>query len=135
MAEICARLDGLPLAIELAAARIKLFPPQVLLTRLEQRLPLLTSNVRDAPARQRTLRSTIQWSYDLLSAQEQRLFRRLSVFVGGCTWQAIEAVSATFGDDTALVFETVASLIDKNLLRQTEREGEDTPPYDAGDDP
>ena len=121
VAEICVRLDGLPLAIELAAARIKLFPPQALLTRLEQRLPLLTSNVRDAPARQRTLRSTIQWSYDLLSAHEQRLFRRLSVFVGGCTWQAIEAVSATFGDDTALVFDTMASLIDKNLLRQTER--------------
>ncbi len=125
VAEICARLDGLPLAIELAAARIKLFPPQALLTRLEYRLPLLTSSARDAPARQRTLRSTIQWSYDLLSVQEQRLFRRLSVFVGGCTWQAIEAVSATFGDDTALVFDTVASLIDKNLLRQTEREGED----------
>ena len=125
VAEICVRLDGLPLAIELAAARIKLFPPQALLTRLEQRLPLLTSNVRDAPARQQTLRKTIQWSYDLLSTQEQVLFRRLSVFVGGCTWQAIEAVSATFGDDTALVFETVASLIDKNLLRQTVIEGEE----------
>jgi len=122
VAEICARLDGLPLAIELAAARIKLFPPKVLLTRLGQRLPLLTSSIRDAPARQRTLRSTIQWSYDLLAAHEQRLFRRLSVFVGGCTWQAIEVVSATFGDDTTLVFETVASLIDKNLLRQTESE-------------
>ena len=125
VAEICARLDGLPLAIELAAARIKLFPPQSLLNRLGQRLPLLTSNVRDTPARQRTLRKTIQWSYDLLSAQEQRLFRRLSVFVGGCTWQAIEAVSATFGDDTALVFETVASLINKNLLRQTASEEEE----------
>jgi predicted ATPase/class 3 adenylate cyclase len=125
VAEICARLDGLPLAIELGAARIKLFPPQALLTRLEQRLPLLASSLRDAPARQRTLRSTIQWSYDLLSVQEQRLFRRLSVFVGGCTLQAIETVSATFGDDTALVFDTVASLIDKNLLRQTAQEGED----------
>ena len=87
------------------------------------------------PARQQTLRKTIQWSYDLLSAQEQRLFRRLSVFVGGCTWQAIEAVSATFGDETTLVFDTVASLIDKNLLRQTAAGGRRTPPHDAGDDP
>jgi predicted ATPase/class 3 adenylate cyclase len=119
VAEICARLDGLPLAIELAAARSKLFPPQTLLARLGQRLPLLTSNTRDVPARQQTLRETIQWSYDLLSALEQRLFRRLSVFSGGCTLQAIEAVSAAFGDETTLVLDTVASLIDKNLLQQT----------------
>jgi len=119
VAEICARLDGLPLAIELAAARSKLFSPQTLLARLGQRLPLLTSNTRDVPARQQTLRETIQWSYDLLSAQEQRLFRRLSVFSGGCTLQAIEAVSAAFRDETTLVLDTVASLIDKNLLQQT----------------
>src|SRR2546421_2906710 len=84
IAEICVRLDGLPLAIELAAARIKLLPPQALLARLGQRLAVLTGGARTAPARQQTLRNTIKWSYDLLDAQEQRLFRRLSVFVGGC---------------------------------------------------
>jgi len=125
VAEICARLDGLPLAIELAAARIKLYPPQALLSRLGQRLPLLTRSARDVPARQQTLRQTIQWSYDLLTTQEQRLFHRLSVFVGGCTMQAIEAVSATFGDDAALVLDAVASLVDKNLLQQTAQEGEE----------
>ena len=125
VAEICARLDGLPLAIELAAARSKLFPPQALLTRLAQRLPLLTRSARDVPARQQTLGQTIQWSYDLLTAQEQRLFRRLSVFAGGCSWQAIEAVSAACQDDTTPALDAVASLIDKNLLRQTAQEGEE----------
>jgi predicted ATPase/class 3 adenylate cyclase len=125
VAEICARLDGLPLAIELAATRIKLFPPQALLARLGQRLQLLTSSARDAPARQQTLRKTIQWSYDLLAAQEQHLFRRLSVFSGGCTLQAIEAVTAALGDETTLVLEEVASLIDKNLLQPTAEEGEE----------
>jgi predicted ATPase/class 3 adenylate cyclase len=125
VAEICARLDGLPLAIELAASRIKLFPPQDLLTRLTQRLQLLTSSLRDVPARQQTLRKTIQWSYDLLVPQEQHLFRRLSVFSGGCTWQAIEAVSAALGDETTLMLEEVASLIDKNLLQQTAEAGDE----------
>ena len=83
VAEMCVRLDGLPLAIELAAARIKLFPPQALLARLGQRLSVLTGGALDAPARQQTLRQTIQWSYDLLIAHEQRLFRLLSIFVGG----------------------------------------------------
>jgi predicted ATPase/class 3 adenylate cyclase len=92
VAAICARLDGLPLAIELAAARIKLLPPQALLARLSQRLAVLTSVARDVPLRQLTLRNTIQWSYDLLSAEEQRLFRRFSVFVGGGQLSAIEAV-------------------------------------------
>src|SRR5262249_19015360 len=82
-AEICVRLAGLPLAIGLAAARIKLLPPQALLARLGKRLAVLTGGVRDAPARQQTLRGPIQWSYDLLPADEQRLFRRFSVFVGG----------------------------------------------------
>jgi len=94
IAEICVRLDGLPLAIELAAARIKLFPPQALLKRLEHRMQVLTGGAQDVPTRQQTLRNTIQWSYDLLSTQEQRLFRRLAVFVGGCTLEAIEAVCA-----------------------------------------
>jgi predicted ATPase len=99
IAEICVRLDGLPLAIELAAARIKLFPPQALLKRLEHRLQVLTSGAQDAPTRQQTLRNTIAWSYHLLSAQEQRLFRRLSVFVGGCTLEAVEAVCEALGEE------------------------------------
>jgi predicted ATPase/class 3 adenylate cyclase len=94
VAEICGRLDGLPLALELAAARIKLFPPQALLSRLESRLKLLTGGARDLPARQQTLRDAIAWSYDLLEAQEQTLFRRLAVFSGGYTLEAAEAVCA-----------------------------------------
>src|SRR6266536_3720636 len=88
VAEICVRLDGLPLAIELAAARMKLLSPQVLLSRLSRRLAILTGGARDMPTRQQTLRNTIEWSYQLLSAWEQRLFRWLSVFVGGCMLQA-----------------------------------------------
>src|SRR5581483_11041379 len=91
IAEICARLDGLPLAIELAAARCKLLPPQALLARLENRLELLTSGARDLPPRQQTLRGAIAWSYDLLGPGEQALFRRMAVFVGGCTLAAAEA--------------------------------------------
>jgi predicted ATPase/DNA-binding CsgD family transcriptional regulator len=125
VAEICVRLDGLPLAIELAATRIKLLPPQALLTRLGQRLQLLISNARDMPARQQTLRNTIQWSYDLLDAQEQRLFCLLSVFVGGCTLAAVEAVSAALGDTALPVLDGVTSLLDKNLLHQTAQEGEE----------
>jgi predicted ATPase/DNA-binding CsgD family transcriptional regulator len=125
IAEICVRLDGLPLAIELAAARVKLLPPQALLTRLEHRLQVLTSGARDAPVRQQTLRNTLAWSYDLLDIQEQRLFRRLSVFVGGCTLRAVEALYSTLGDMPADVLDGVASLIDKSLLHQTEQEGEE----------
>jgi predicted ATPase/class 3 adenylate cyclase/DNA-binding CsgD family transcriptional regulator len=124
VAEICTRLDGLPLAIELAAARIKLLPPPALLARLDQSLALLTSGGRDAPARQQTLRKAIDWSYQLIDADEQRLFRRLSVFVGGCTFQAIEAICAAL--DTQMlavsVLDGAASLIDKSLLRQIEQE-------------
>jgi predicted ATPase/DNA-binding CsgD family transcriptional regulator len=124
IAEICARLDGLPLAIELAATRIKLLPPQALLTRLSQRLQLLTGEARDAPTRQQTLRNTIKWSYDLLNADEQRLFRWLSVFVGGCTLEAIEAACAARDTETGGVsaLDVVASLLDKSLLQQTEQE-------------
>src|SRR5437764_7769345 len=127
VAEICTRLDGLPLAIELAAARIKLLPPPALLARLGQRLEVLTSSLRDAPARQQTLRKTIDWSYQLLDAGEQQLFRRLSVFVGGCTLQAIEAICAALDTQppTLSVLDGVASLIDKSLLRQTEQEAEE----------
>src|SRR6266540_2330110 len=92
IAEICGRLDGLPLAIELAAARVKLLSPAAMRARLENRLQLLTGGARDLPARQQTLRGAIDWSHDLLTAAEQKLFRRLSVFVGGCTLEAAEAV-------------------------------------------
>ena len=93
VAEICYRLDGLPLAIELAAARIKLLPPATMLARLEHRLEFLTGGARDLPARHQTLHNAIAWSYDLLNESEQKLFRRLSVFVGGCTLEAVEAVA------------------------------------------
>jgi predicted ATPase/DNA-binding CsgD family transcriptional regulator len=125
VAEICRHLDGLPLAIELAAARIKLLPPQVLLTRLTPRLTVLTDGARDVPERQQTLRNTIAWSYQLLDAQEQRLFRRLSIFVGGCTLQAIEAIGAALDDEAGTMLEAVASLLDKSLLQQTEQDGEE----------
>src|SRR5437660_2199417 len=128
--EICVRLDGLPLAIELAAARMKLLPPQALLARLDQRLAVLAGASRDVPARQQTLRNTIAWSYNLLDSAEQRLFRRLSVFVDGCALQAVEAVcaDASDGDEAGQVLERVASLIDKSLLQQTKQEGQDPHP-------
>jgi len=129
VAEICARLDGLPLAIEQAAARSKLFPPQGLLARLRSRLALLTGGVRDLPARQQTLRNTIDWSYALLDADMQTLFARLAVFVGGFSLEAVEAVCA----DQELriedrgwkraapssILDRLASLVDQSLLRQT----------------
>src|SRR5947209_15099547 len=125
IASVCIRLEGLPLAIELAAARITLFPPQALLARLSKRLHFLTSGTRDVPARQQTLRNTIAWSYHLLDEEEQRLFRRLAIFVGGCTLQAIEAVCEAPGDHAWKGFDEVASLIEKSLLQQTEQEGEE----------
>src|SRR5207302_3995680 len=90
-----------------------------------QRVALLTSGTRDVPARQQTLRNTIAWSYYLLDAREQRLFRRLSVFAGGCRLSAIEAICITLGDEAEPVLDAVASLIDKSLLQQTEQEGEE----------
>lgn len=121
IAEICQRLDGLPLALELAAARIKLLPPQALLTRLEDRLQVLTSAAQDAPARQQTLRDTLSWSYDLLKPEEQRLFRRLSVFVSGCTLEAAEAVVGALGEGASSLLDGAASLIDQSLLQQREQ--------------
>jgi predicted ATPase/class 3 adenylate cyclase len=108
---ICRRLDGLPLAVELAAARVKMITPQALLERLEQLLPTLTGGPRDQPERQQTLRATIEWSYLLLHENEQRVFARLSVFVGGCTAAAAKTVCGA-------TFEDLASLVDKSLLRQ-----------------
>ncbi len=125
IAEICVRLDGLPLAIELAAARVKLLPPQALLTRLEHRLQVLTGGARDVPARQQTLRNTLAWSYDLLDAQQQQLFRRFSIFAGGCTLADAEGLYTVLGETSAYVLDGVASLIDKSLLRQVEQEGEE----------
>jgi predicted ATPase len=125
-AEICHHLDGLPLAIELAAARIKLLPPQTLLERLSSRLKLLIGGARDLPVRQQTLRNTIDWSYSLLTKDEQILFARLAVFVGGCTLEAAEAICTLEGSpstnaEPALnILEGVESLMNKSLLRQEE---------------
>jgi predicted ATPase/class 3 adenylate cyclase len=118
IAEICARLDGLPLAIELAAARIKLLPPEALLARLDQRLKLLVGGPRDRPARQQTLRSTIDWSFNLLDAGQQAVFRRLAVFVGGCTLEAAERICATKGELQVEMLDALGALVDESLLRQ-----------------
>jgi len=116
--EICRRLDGLPLAIELAAARVKILPPGELLARIERPLELLTGGARDLPARQQTLRQAIKWSYDLLTPPEQKLFRRLSVFSGGCTLEGAEAVCNTTEDLGVDILDGVASLVDNSLVVQ-----------------
>jgi predicted ATPase/DNA-binding CsgD family transcriptional regulator len=121
IAQICTRLDGLPLALELAAARCKLLTPQALLDRLDSRLDALAGGSRDAPARQQSLRNTIDWSYNLLHEDEKTLFARLAVFRGGCSLEAIEAIC---GQDLPVdVFEGLASLVDKSLLQQKESPG------------
>jgi non-specific serine/threonine protein kinase len=140
LARICARLDGLPLAIELAAARTKMLTPEAILARLDRRLRLLTGGARDLPVRQQTLRNTLDWSYDLLDPAEQQLFRRLAIFAGGCTLEAAEVVCANFGlwilgydsstkgettiqdpqfrTENAELLEVLTSLVDKSLVRQ-----------------
>jgi predicted ATPase/class 3 adenylate cyclase len=128
IAAICARLDGLPLAIELAAARGKLFTPQAMLARLQRRLSLLTDGARDLPLHQRALRSTISWSYELLTPDSQRLFARLSVFVGGCTLEAAEAVASELRIENAelrntwhdqAILNSIDTLVDNSLLQHT----------------
>jgi predicted ATPase/class 3 adenylate cyclase len=121
VAEICARLDGLPLAIELAAARIRLLTPKTMLSRLGSRLKLLTGGARNLPERQQTLRGAIDWSYDFLDLEEQTLFARLSVFAGGRTLEAIETVCDPEGELGA--FDRLDSLLEKSLLRQEEGPG------------
>jgi predicted ATPase len=123
VAEICVRLDGLPLAIELAAARIKMLPPKAMLQRLGSRLKLLTGGAHDLPERQRTLRATIEWSHALLDEGEQLLFGRLAVFSGGRTLEAIEAICDAEGDLPVDAFDGVSSLLDKSLIRQEEGPG------------
>ena len=122
VAEICIRLDGLPLAIELAAARVRLLPPQKMLAQLDQRLEFLTGGPRDFPARYRTLRGTIDWSHGLLDSGEKTLFRRLGVFVGGCSLEAAETVCSTPGDLDVL--GGLEGLVDQNLVQQAETGGE-----------
>jgi predicted ATPase/class 3 adenylate cyclase len=120
--EICLRLDGLPLAIELAAARVRLFAPAALRDRLHSRLKVLRGGARDLPERQQTLRDTIGWSYELLDAGEQRLFELLSIF-SGCTFEAVESVAGqieALDDGDVDIFEGLASLVDKSLVRQSE---------------
>jgi predicted ATPase len=122
VSEICLRVDGLPLALELAAARIKLLSPQAILSRLDDQLKLLTGGARDLPSRQQTLRNTLEWSYNLLNDDEKKLYARLSVFVGGFTLEAAEAVcNAENKFDT---LEGLTALVDNSLLRQEEVNGE-----------
>ncbi|MDQ3444108.1 MAG: tetratricopeptide repeat protein [Chloroflexota bacterium] len=126
ISELCRQLDGLPLAIELAAARVRVLPPEAMLTRLTARLPLLTGGARDLPLRQQTLRNTIAWSHDLLTPDEQALFRRLSVFAGGASIAAIEAVAGSpdTGELDVDVLAGLERLVDLSLMRRPETAGE-----------
>lgn len=124
VAEICSRVDGLPLAIELAASTVKILPVHAMLPWLESRLQMLTGGARDFPERQQTLRKAIDWSYDLLDEAEQKLFRRLGVFGGGCTLEAAEAVCNTGSDLGRETFEVMSSLVDQSMIQ----------PLDAGKD-
>ena len=121
VAEICVRLDGLPLAIELAAARIRILAPQAMLPRLGDRLGLLSAGARDLPARQQTLRGAIAWSHDLLDDAERALFAGLAVFVGGAGLDAIERVCSP--ETTGSLLDALSSLVEKSLLRQSDGEG------------
>jgi len=123
VATLCARLDGLPLAIELAAARTTYFAPQVLLEQVEQGLSVLSRGARDLPARQQSLRGSIAWSCELLAQEEQQLFRRLAVFVDDCTWQAAEQVCTAAGRLNGDLLEGLLALMNQSLLRPEEQAG------------
>jgi predicted ATPase/transcriptional regulator with XRE-family HTH domain len=132
VAKICARLDGLPLAIELAAARVRVLPPPALLQRLERRLPLLVGGPRDVEERQQTMRNTLAWSNELLQPEEQMLFRRLAVFVGGCTLEAAEAVCAAPEGAAPLrldLLEGLSRLVDQSLVQQSGEESGGEPRF------
>ena len=122
VAETCVRLDGLPLAIELAAPRVKVLAPGTLLARLQRRLDVLVGGARDEPDRHRTLRAALDWSYDLLTPPEQALFRRLAVFAGGWSLPAAEAVCAGSDLQPGAVFDLVARLVDQSLVLAEEKE-------------
>jgi predicted ATPase/class 3 adenylate cyclase len=124
VAALCTRLDGLPLAIELAAARIRVLTPKALLARLDSSLHLLVGGGRDHDARQQTLRGTIQWSWDLLTPAEQALFHQLAVFAGGWTLEAADAVCGPTGEQGSAVLDGLTSLVEKSLVRQEEIDGE-----------
>ena len=124
VAGITCRLDGLPLAIELAAARVRHIPPQDIYERLENRLHILTDGARDLPRRQRTLRTAIEWSYDLLDQDEAALFRRMAVFHNGAAFEAVEVISRASGSRGTDTLNLIASLVDKSLLRQVEGVGQ-----------
>ena len=124
VAEICRRLDGLPLALELAASRVKLLPPEALHARLARRLDVLDSRAPERDDRQRTLRGTIEWSHELLDEGLQRLFRRLSIFVGGWTFESAEVVSTGGSEPELDVLDGLSALVDQSLVRQTEQQGE-----------
>lgn len=118
IAEICVRLDGLPLAIELGAARSRLLSPQALLSRLSHRLEVLTGGARDVPDRQHTMRATVAWSYQLLTKEQQRLFRALCVFAGGCTLQAVKAIARPADAGVSTILDGVSVLLENHLLHQ-----------------
>jgi predicted ATPase/class 3 adenylate cyclase len=124
VAAICARLEGLPLAIELAAARVRLLPPEALLARLQSRLVLAAGGARDMPRRQQAMRHAIAWSYDLLSVEERALFRWSCVFVGGFELEAAEAICGLPGGEDESILDGLASLVDKSLLRQEQDVGQ-----------
>jgi len=125
IARLSVRLGGIPLAIEMAAARSKLLSPQALFSRIEHGLEVLSGEKQDVPGHQQTLYSTINWSYDLLTAEEQALFRRLCIFVGSFTLEAAEAVTSALGDLSISVLKGVASLVDKSLVQQREKDGQE----------